>query len=169
MTDTNSMPTETGQLVFQFDKKNDVARVICALIASGISLTIWLKTPKSERDAVFWACVGFLAVTSVVSLVFVETKFDLNKRRLIREFRFVGKVPLWRRPCLLAIFREIRLRFHAGEDEGSGFCFLSLVYRSGRGLHVQSYSITNQQGFDEARAAAEQLSKVTGLPVKDCL
>jgi hypothetical protein len=111
--------------------------------------------------------LSFWGLIALRLLTFGETQFQSNPPRIIRQWRFLGLIPVWQRDYPLKAFSGVERR-HCQKEYRNRFCAwqVYLVGPSDMYLPMQLFS---SLGFNypcpKVDAYASRLAEVTGLPL----
>jgi len=154
---------DSGTVTITFGGQKSL-RVWIASIAIVVAGLFWWKIPLENR--VWEAAIAFsiLGVFVVVVLLFVTTSVDPDRRALVREWRFLGKILVWRSQHLWASYRSVTMQFYGERDDDRGFWIVALNKKSGGRFDVQYFNVDHREETAEPTRLAEELSRLTGLP-----
>ncbi len=128
--------------------------------AAVISLLLWFFVGHEAERWIGWA---FVVVALLVGLTEGSTMIDPECRKIVRRWKWLGRIPLWQREESLGDFSAVTLRENRRPWPGDPV-FLAMARKNGRLLWVGYF----RRSAGAAKEAAEQLSRATGLPLADC-
>ena len=137
------------------------SQLISLIIVLGVIGVIFWQTRPSGVAAVFWSSLGVAA--TLIYLSFWETEFSEAPPRIVRQWRFLGFIPIWWHQHPLGSF--VGVERHQRPSSEHTLWMVGLIKRSGGSFAVQWFSsnIPNDP-CPESRALVLHLSEITGLP-----
>jgi hypothetical protein len=137
------------------------AALIILLAFGGFSYWFW-REGISGWPAVVW--FGFSAFVIVGGFLFGHTEVVADVGKVVRVWKLLGLLTLWRREYSLTSFRGVQQRHFRGAEDSTWM--VGFLDPFGRFLAVQWFLSGSVEGAcSEAADYASHLSQLTGLPI----
>jgi len=135
--------------------------LLCIPVIVGV-VFLWVGPREKMARAVGWWFTLMPALGMIESVATVDTE----GRTLDRRWRWLGRVPLWRRKDELASFEAVSRR--RCSDRGQGTDWVVLVRKKSQSfVSISYFRVAHGSSCPAAKAEAERLAEVTGLPLSD--
>jgi hypothetical protein len=122
---------------------------------------LWVGPREKMARLVGWGFTLMPALGMIESVATVDTE----RRTLERRWRWFGWVPLWSKMEGLESFEAVSRR--RCSDRGRGTDWVVLVRKSQRFVWISYFRVSDHSPCPKAKAEAERLSEVTGLPLSE--
>jgi hypothetical protein len=114
---------------------------------------------RMERGIAWW-----FMTAPFLGMIEGTTRVEPDSRRLVRQWRLLGLIPLWTKQEDLDAFEAVTRR-RCPNRRGPETEWVVLVRKSGGFVWIRYFQVSPQAACPAAKAAAERLSEATGLPV----
>jgi len=126
-----------------------------------VGLAFFCFGPEGRMEqAIAW----WFMTAPLLGMIEGTARVDAESRRLVRQWRLLGLIPLWTKQDDLDEFEAVTRR-RCPNRKGPETEWVVLVRKSGGFVWIRYFQVNRLATCQAAKEAAGRLSEVTGLPV----
>ena len=130
-------------------------------VLSGLAFFWFGPEGRMERGVAWW-----FMTAPLLGMIEGTARVEPECRRLVRQWRLLGLIPVWTKKDDLDAFEAVTRR-RCPNRKGPETEWVAMVRKSGGFVWIRYFQVNRLATGQAAKGAAERLSEVTGLPMAD--